>query len=564
MKTKANSFFKVFSLVLGVLNSLAYFAMRNCWSGMSKTLGYEDSHSALIYWLPVAVCVIFFLTMFSEMILIKVGAKGRKWPVVYTIVEVVFSAVIAVVIIFGGQKYVRFASLHFINSLIIVAGIFFVYLLLYKYPSSKLKDSGFFKAFIVVLMMAVALLLFTRFGINKMTYEPVVYAVEDEYQIVFSGATKSLGSVVVNGKEYYDLSSGSERTNDRVHKVCVPMSELDGAKKYTVNLQQVWYRGPFGGILGNTITKEYSFKPVDTSDGFKYIGISDVHANAKGAIKSALTVDNADLLVINGDSLSMIDAYRDANYVNMLAHEITKGEYPVIYARGNHECKGAYAEELYKFVGSKNQSFYYNVRLGEVYVLVLDLGEDHDDDWWEFYTTAHFDDYRADQMEFLKQEKEKGYYETGSYNMVVAHIPIVFVNSRHNHEQIKADLTEMLNGMKVDMNLCAHQHDVFVFEPGLVTPNEKLTYNPDFKKGTYKGYLTDFNFWSLMLSKPGFTQNPNDENEDSHIILVVDADLKAGTQKCCYVNSNGEKIHVVNPFAEVDYGTEFTVNLKER
>lgn len=564
MKTKSGKFLTVFSLILAVINSLAYFAMRNCWSGMSNTLGYAKSGSEFILILPVIICFIFFLTMFSEFIIARLNPYGRRWPLVYTIVELVFSIVIGVIIRFGGQKYVRFATPHFLRSLGIAAALFLIYLLLTKYPASGLKNSALFKTTVMVLLIAAALLVLTRFGIIRIVYEPVVYAVEDEYQIVFSGSVKSLGSVIVNGHEYYDLSSGSERSSERVHKVCVPMEVLDSARSYTVTLQQVWYRGPFGGILGKTVTRDYSFKPVDTSDGFRYMCLSDIHANAKGAIATASHAGDFDLLVFDGDTLSMIDAYRDANFVNMIAHEITKGGIPVIYARGNHECKGAYAEELYKYVGSFNGSFYYGVHLGDVYCMVLDFGEDHDDEWWENYTTAHFDEYRADQLEFLKSEKEKGYCDNSSYNLVVCHIPITFVNYRHDHEKDKAAFTEMLNSMKVDMNLCAHQHDLFIFEPGLIAPNESLTYNPAFRSGTYSGYLTDFNFPALMLSKPGFTQDPSDEDEASHIGLVIDADLSAGTQDCFYLNSLGEKVHVVNPFAEVDYGNEFVLAMQDR
>lgn len=555
-------FLKVFSIAWGVVTSLAFLAMRNCWSGMSGTLGYEKSHSEFILIAPILICVLMFLTLFSEMIIAKAKPDGQKWPVVYFVVQLVYTIVIAVVIIFGGQKYVRFATPHFLKTLGVAAGIFVIWWLIFRYPNLRIKGNNVFKTSVIVVLITLAMLCFVKFGILKFTYEPVVYAVEDEYQIVFSGSTKSIGTVIIDGKEYYDLNAGSEKSSELEHKVIVPMEVLDKAGKYTVTMQHVWYRGPFGGILGGTVSKDYDFRAVDTSDGFEYIGISDVHANALGAIKSTSYASKPDLLVIDGDTLSMIDAYRDANYVNMLAHEITKGEYPVIYARGNHEVKGAYAEQLYKFVGSKNESFYYPVHLGDIYILVLDLGEDHDDDWWEYYDTAHFEDYRAKQMDFIRDEINKGDYKNSSYNMVVAHIPVTFINSRHNHEDDKIALTELLNDMNINMNLCAHQHDIFIFEPGLVNPYVGLEYNPDFKSGSYDGCLTDFNFWSLMLSKPGFTQNPKDDDEASHICLVVDVDFASEKQTCYYLNSLGEKVHIVNQFAPKDYGDEIIIDMK--
>ena len=39
-----------------------------------------------------------------------------------------------------------------------------------------------------------------------------------------------------------------------------------------------------------------------------------------------------------------------------------------------------------------------------VYGMVLDIGEDHDDDYWEYYGTANYDEYRQEQIDFLQSE----------------------------------------------------------------------------------------------------------------------------------------------------------------
>ena len=52
---------------------------------------------------------------------------------------------------------------------------------------------------------------------------------------------------------------------------------------------------------------------------------------------------------------------------------------------------------------------------------------------------------------------------------------------------MKEKANELLNQMDIDMVISGHQHDLLVFEPGTVTPNEKLTYNSEYKPGkTYK------------------------------------------------------------------------------
>ena len=117
------------------------------------------------------------------------------------------------------------------------------------------------------------------------------------------------------------------------------------------------------------------------------------------------------------------------------------------YPRGNHDVKGVYSEQLDKFVGSKDGRFYFNFYFKDVYGIVLDLGEDHDDDWWEYYDTAHYVEYHNAQLAFLQEEIDKHEYDAYKYHMVACHIPVPFVNYRHNHENVKPQMTALLNQM---------------------------------------------------------------------------------------------------------------------
>ena len=55
MKKYLNYLSKGFNLVLSFFNLILFFSIRMCWSGISKTLGYEDSNSVFILWLPVII-----------------------------------------------------------------------------------------------------------------------------------------------------------------------------------------------------------------------------------------------------------------------------------------------------------------------------------------------------------------------------------------------------------------------------------------------------------------------------------------------------------------------------
>ena len=556
---------RIVGTILAFFNLLMFYAMRPCWSGISKTIGYGNGKPIILYYLPVIICILFLAVLLSDLIIKKIFNKN--WiHITYLSVSFVFFVVIMVIIKLGAIDYMRFVWDKFFESLAYLDGLLFLYFLIFVYPKMTLKENKFFKYGIMGLFSVAVVLFLLHFSINRITYKPVIYAVENNYQITFSTNSDSIGWVEIGGNNYYDTYNGSDKKYTKIHKVEVPMSALDANKEYTVHTKKSIYCGPFGGFLGRDVTFTSSFKPVDTSDGIQYLSFSDVHMNIKQTAKTASYIENYDFLVLAGDIISDVETFEDANFFNEVAYKITNGSIPIVYARGNHDVKGKYGEVLHQFVGAKGDQFYYNFYFNDVYGLVLDLGEDHDDDWWEYYDTAHYADYHNAQISFLNEELSKKDYEGYKYHLAVCHIPIVFVNSRHNHEDVKAEMTNLLNQMDIDMLLCGHQHDIMIFEPGLITPNTKLTYNPNYKTGTYKGYLTNFNFPSLMISKPGFafSDEPSLTKAKSQIGLYIDIDLNAKTETCAYINSRGEKVEVMNMFYDKSYGNEFVIDLETK
>ena len=554
---------KIFSVVLSLFNLLMFFAMRCCWSGISKTLGYEKSESWLLLNLPVMLCILFLLIAIANTTLYFIMKKEKnKWSIIFSSLNVIFLIAIFVIIALGAKDYMRFIWVEFFKSLIVVAIVLALVFLLFVYPKTKLKDNKIFKLVTLgcVLLSSVAYLV--NFNINSITYKPVVYVVEDTYQIVFSSNVESVGWVEIGGRKYQELAAGSQKSRSKVHKIVVPQEALNNAKSYSIHTQKLIYRGPFGGIWGKEISENYNFRPVNGKDGIEYFALADVHMQLEYSAMTA-SYTNMEFLVFAGDVISMMDTFVDANFTNKVAHEITKGEIPVVYARGNHEVKGKMAEEFYKFVGAKGEDFYYSFKLDNIYGWVLDIGEDHDDDYWEYYNTANYDEYRQKQIDFLQKEIESKEYEKYEYRLAVCHIPIVFVNSRKNHEYCKAEFTRLLNQLNVNMALSGHQHDLFVFEPGVVTPNEKLQYHGEYGSKKYKGYLTDFNFPNLLISKRGETQTDNSDltKVKSQIGLQIKVDLEKQIQTCTYLSSYGNKVNIENPFADKSYGEEIEISL---
>lgn len=554
---------RIVGTVLAFFNALMMLALRPCWSGISSKLGYKGGGNEILYYLPMLICILFFVVLLADLIIKKLF-KERGWiHIMFLTISIAFFVVIMVIIALGALNYMRFVWPKFFASLGYLAVILVFYFFLFIYPHTFFKDNRIFKYGMLGLASAVALAMLLNLSINRITYKPVVYAVEDNYQIVFSTNAEATGWVKVGDKNYYDTYAGSTKKYSKIHKVEVPMAALDTAKEYTVHTQRSIYCGPFGGFMGRDIFQTVNFKPVDSSDGIQYLSFSDVHMNDWQTKKTAKTIEKYDFLILAGDMISDVETFDDANFINKVAYSITGGGIPVIYARGNHDVKGRYGESMHQFAGAKGDKFYYNFYFDNVYGVVLDLGEDHDDDWWEYYDTAHYDEYRQEQVEFLQNEIAKHEYDHYDYHLAISHIPIPFINYRHNHVEIKKTFTSLLNQMDIDMALCGHQHLLMIYEPGLIEPETKLKYNSEYKSGSYKGYLTDFNFPSFMISKPGFTfsDDPGLANAKSQIGLFIDVDIPNNKETCCYINSRGEKVDVMNMWAEKHYGTEITIDL---
>lgn len=565
MKKYLNYLSKGFNLVLSFFNLILFFSIRMCWSGISKTLGYEDSNSAFILWLPVIIWFILIIIFGLNVFFFLKKRNKNLWSYIMNGVNTLFLIVNIVIVILGAIDYMFFAWPYVFKyigmALLGLIVIFFIFI----YPKTILKDNNLFKYSCIGLVSLISAGVVCNVTFNSIKYKPAVYIVENEYQIVFGSNVEALAWVEVDNKRYYEDYAGYYNSTKKMHKIIVPMDVLDNAKEYTVGTQKLTYRGPFGGFKGREIEETYSFRPVDTSDGLNYYSISDVHMGLECSKEASDYNKDKELLILAGDTISMIDTYRDAAYTNKVAYELTKGEIPVIYARGNHELKGKYMEKFHDYVGANGEDFFYKFSFGNVYGLVLDIGEDHDDNYWEYYDTCDFNEYRNRQLELIRSELESKEYLNYDYRLVVCHIPLPFINARHNHFVFKKDVTTLLNQMDIDMVISGHQHDLLVFEPGLITPFTDLTYNKDFVKSgkTTKAYLTDFNFPSFTVSKRGYTQTDDSSlTLNSQIGLTIKVDFNNKTQTCIFNNSKGEKVNIVNPYFDVDYKDEIVYSIE--
>ncbi len=550
--------FPVLSFGLNLMTALFWVALRINHSGISKFLGADTNQSFLIMNLPLmvtaAACFACMLALWG-----LTGWERRKWPAVLSFIfGLIFAAVAVVVVLFGAKDYLRFILPHFFKSAAMALCIIAFALILY-FP---IRGRNWLKRLIMAAVILCTIGIGYKLRPCVITYGAVVYAVEDDYQIVFSTSDSAIAWVEIGGECYYDLYAGSMKSADRVHKIEVPQEVLDEAKGYSIHAKQMIYRGPFGGYTGPEISENYTFRPVDTSNGLTYFAMSDVHECVDAAVAAA--AGEYDFIALLGDIVSMVETEADAQLANELAHKITGGEIPVIYARGNHEIKGEYAEDFWKYVGARDQDYYYSVTLGnDVFCVVLDMGEDHEDDWWEYYGTARFDHYRQEQTGMLQDILAGGEYENYEYRLALCHIPVVYVNKDGLFGDFRREWTRLLNEMEIDLCLSGHQHKLLQFIPGAVESEIPLTYSEGYAGAAGKdagAVVTDHAF-------PAFLTGNWSRQESGlyYIGMEVAVDFDSGTQICRYADSNGQTVSGCYAFDgeyETDTFTEIVLKLR--
>lgn len=307
---------------------------------------------------------------------------------------------------------------------------------------------------------------------------PTVYAVADKYVIIVPVNEPCLMWVGIGENEYYDDSNGILRSGRLTHKMTVPMAELDAARSYTVRWRKMIERKPYRSEVGEIEEYTSAFRPIDPNkERINIYNIADAHNRVDGPINAGKyferTGEELDLLLLNGDipNHSGDVAYFEA--IHRIAADVTGGEIPVVFARGNHDTRGVCAELIEDYTPTDNGVSYYTFRLGPVWGIVMDCAEDKPDDHVEYAHTICCEDFRRRETRWLEAlcNAEKPEYSDGGikYKIVVVHNP--FTERRNPPFDIEEDTfahwaSLLRENVKPHLMICGHVHKCYVTYPG--------------------------------------------------------------------------------------------------
>lgn len=293
---------------------------------------------------------------------------------------------------------------------------------------------------------------------------PSVYAVRDRYVIIVAVNAPCTMWAKVGDHEFFDDSNGILRTASLTHKIEIPAKLLNECKKYTLCFRKVIERKPYYSELEEVETFSSDFRTIP-EDNIRIFHIADAHNRIDGPVSAANKAGEHDLLILNGDIPNHSGDIKYFAAIHCIAGEITKGQYPVIFSRGNHDMRGIYAEQIADHTPTDNGKSYFSVNLGPLWALVLDCGEDKPDTNVEYGHTICCADFRKRQTEYIKavcNSAEKEFSALGvNYKLIISHIPFSFhYNPPFNIEEERyAEWCHAIKeNIQPDLMLAGHIH----------------------------------------------------------------------------------------------------------
>jgi predicted phosphodiesterase len=193
--------------------------------------------------------------------------------------------------------------------------------------------------------------------------------------------------------------------------------------------------------------------------------VTDTHEDTRRIRRLNEIIDwnTTDFLVHTGDAFHWIDT--EEHLFRAWLRPTTAGlahTKPLIYARGNHELRGAFARRLSDYVPTPEGRFYYAREAGPVHLIVLDTGEDKPDDTNVYAELNRTVPYRANELRWFRDHVETtARVAEAPFRVIVMHQPQWGWLADGSGEWI-----DTANEAGVDLVIAGHRHRFSYTPPG--------------------------------------------------------------------------------------------------
>ncbi len=290
---------------------------------------------------------------------------------------------------------------------------------------------------------------------------PGVYEMGDGYAVIWATNFKGNGYIKYKyqGVEYtvYDMKNGTIRTHDTIHVVKVPHEHLLG-NTYTVYSTEVTSHQYAITNYGTTISAGPTrLKAYDGGvDDFDVLVLTDTHGKLDWSKKVAqVFAEDPDLVVFSGDIVDSLESKSTIAKMFNIMGSVTGGRYPIVYCRGNHETRGIYSTALLEYFPTETGEFYYDFRYGPLWGVVMDTGEDKNDDHEYYGKLANYKEYNEKQEAWLRSLRRD---ETATFRLGIYHIPRI--HDLNNGLQF----TDAIGHLGLQVGISGHFHTCEIYD----------------------------------------------------------------------------------------------------
>ena len=240
------------------------------------------------------------------------------------------------------------------------------------------------------------------------------------------------------------------------------------------------YKVTFGEEIASSWYTFRTFDPKATEVTF--VVANDIHDDAQKCadLLDKMPLDEAEMVFYNGDIMSHYSR-EGQPYTSFIDVSVEKfaSEKPFAVVRGNHETRGHLAREYDNYIYNTREGRYYGVYyFGTTAVVMLDCGEDKDDEHPVYAGLVDFDRYREEQAAWLSEVVQSKEFRRAKRRIVIVHIPptVERMAEVEENEKLVADLMTwrgnahlgelllpVLNKADIDVMLTAHLHKQAIF-----------------------------------------------------------------------------------------------------
>ncbi|WP_215222740.1 purple acid phosphatase family protein [Echinicola shivajiensis] len=199
-----------------------------------------------------------------------------------------------------------------------------------------------------------------------------------------------------------------------------------------------------------------------------------------------------DFVALNGDMFDyQTDEQQIIDHLVDPCTQLFASDKPFIMIRGNHETRGKYARQFKDYFTFQDSAYYLSFKRGPVHWIVLDSGEDKEDDHPEYSGMVSFDPFREQQAIWLEQELQNPAFKDCKYKLVLMHIPPFHSGDWHGTTHCRKLFHPLFEKYKVDMVISGHTHRY-----GVHKPSEEHSYPVIIGGGPKTGSRTVIQFYA--------------------------------------------------------------------